>query len=173
MGNGAAEATATTGRITFGARPVMTNSRSMPALRSRTGAATHRKFARTLIRDRWIGRASIPDNREIRFSRNARLPGNTSSAMDSSRLSMLRLFEKSANEASLYDRTRRTKLAHTRRHGTILLAAGSRLRLKHLQNCPTRPARRYGAISLVADCPESLRFILSTIQSCSWRETAA
>ena len=28
---------------------------------SRTGAATHRKFARIHFRDRWIGRASIPD----------------------------------------------------------------------------------------------------------------
>ena len=37
--------------VMFGARPATINSRSMPAPRSRTGAATHRKFARIHFRD--------------------------------------------------------------------------------------------------------------------------
>src|SRR4030095_12221628 len=50
-GNGAAEATAITGRVTSGVRPAMTSSRSMLAPHSRTGAATDQSFARSISPD--------------------------------------------------------------------------------------------------------------------------
>src|SRR5215471_5423286 len=56
-GNGAAEATAITGRVTSGVRPATTSCRSMLAPHSRTGAATRRRFAHIHFQDRIATRA--------------------------------------------------------------------------------------------------------------------